>query len=100
MKNHAISQHASLTVSPMPSADCAPGAYTALVQWSVPASAPTNRIEIHVNQPNGDLMSSKKSSHSSAKTGNWVKPGTVFYLVDGDTGKTLASVTAGSYRCP
>lgn len=100
VKNHAISQPASLTVSPMPSAGCAPGAYTALVQWSVPASAPTNRIEIHVNQPNGDLMSSKKSSHSSAKTGNWVKPGTVFYLVDGDTGKTLASVTAGSYRCP
>jgi hypothetical protein len=90
---------ARLTISPIASDGCRPNAYTARVDWSIPASVPAPRAEIHVDRADGQLMASKQARVASANTGNWVRPGMEFYLVDGDSGRVLDHAVAAAYGC-
>ncbi len=58
------------------------------ITWSAPGY---DKVEIHVNTPTGPKLVSGGWT-GSGQTGLWVSDGTVFYLVDGATGKTLATV--------
>lgn len=98
-QNPPDAPQASLTISPIASDGCRPNAYTARVDWSIPASVPARRAEIHVHHANGQLMASKQARVASTNTGNWVRPGMEFYLVDGDSGQVLDSAVAAAYRC-
>jgi uncharacterized protein (TIGR03437 family) len=46
--------------------------------WNAPASS---TVEIHLNSPSGPLFTQQGNS-GTVTTGNWVTPGTTFYLVD------------------
>jgi hypothetical protein len=62
-------------------------------------STGTNRVEIHVNAPNGNLLTGSGPGTFSATTGQWVQNGMTFYLQNVSDGlpstsaNTLATVT-------
>lgn len=88
-----------LSITPVPTDACQPRSYTARLDWSVPLEIARHGTEIRINAPTGTLMTFKKGTQASARTGNWVKPGTQFYLVDHATQATLAQGMAGTYNC-
>lgn len=88
-----------LTIAPFKTDNCTPRGYTAEVSWSIPAEQPHVNVEVRVNKVDGGLMAFKSARKASAKTGNWVKPGTQFFLVDRDSRETVAQATAGEYDC-
>jgi glucose/arabinose dehydrogenase len=59
-------------------------------------SADTKRVEIHVNAPNGNLLTGSGPGTFSATTGQWVQNGTTFYLqnVSDDRPLTAANTLA------
>jgi glucose/arabinose dehydrogenase len=62
-------------------------------------STGTNRVEIHVNAPNGNLLTGSGPGTFTATTGQWVQNGMTFYLQNVSDGlpstsaNTLATVT-------
>lgn len=53
---------------------------------------PGEELEIRVNAPDGPAMAAA-SDHGHVETGLWVKNGTEFYLVQAESGRTLATTT-------
>ena len=86
-------------ITPVQTNECQPHAYAARLDWSVPPVIAQHGTEIRVNASDGTLMSFKKATVASRTTGNWVHPGKAFYLVDKETGATLAHGNAGAYDC-
>lgn len=71
---------AALGTDPDPVPLCSPsGMGRALVWWRMPAGA--QEAEVRVGSPTGPLFA-KGGVRGRAATGNWVKRGTVFFLVD------------------
>jgi hypothetical protein len=60
-----------------------------------------SRVEIRVGMPEGELFA-LANPEGSKQTGNWVKDGMVFYLVDADTRAPLAACRVRVTRagCP
>lgn len=90
---------ARISVEPVDTADCRPDAYTALVSWTVPETLAKRTLDVRIGGPSGDLMASKPGRSASQKTGNWVRPGIRFYLVDRGDGTVVATTMAGTYAC-
>lgn len=68
------------------------------LNWKVEAP---RRVEIRVNMPEGDLFA-LANFEGSKETGDWVKDGMFFYLVDADTKESLAALRVRVTRagCP
>ena len=55
-------------------------------------------LEIRIGQPDGRLMA-KVGRRGSAATGEWVQDGMIFFLIEAETGQTLATTTV-RVGCP
>ena len=80
---------ATLTLSPPIIYDCTDTLGQATVTWSG-ASAP---VQIRVETPQGPALTGFNPPSGSATTGNWVRDGLMFFLVD-QQGNVQASVAA------
>src|SRR5207302_7568696 len=69
-------------------------------------SAGTTKVEIHVDAPNGNMLTSSGPGTFSATTGLWVRNGQTFYLQNVSNGlpltsaHTLATVTVTAFTTP
>ncbi|HVR81945.1 MAG TPA: hypothetical protein VHF02_07675 [Luteimonas sp.] len=80
-------------------ADCGPdGQYTANVEWELPA-AMSPRIEIQLDAQERKVFARSDERKGSEKTGQWVKPGLAFYLLDRQADRVIAALDAGSSHC-
>ena len=68
------------------------------LNWKVPG---VSRVEVRVDGPEGPLFA-LSGAEESKETGNWVRDGMIFCLVDPDSGKLLATCRARVTRagCP
>jgi len=86
----------SISAQPNPFTPDPQGLGQTTLTWT---SAGTNRIEIHVNAPNGNMLTSSGPGTFSATTGHWVQNGQTFYLQNVSnnlpltSANTLATVT-------
>jgi glucose/arabinose dehydrogenase len=86
----------SMSASPNPFVPNSQGLGQTTLTWT---SAGTSRVEIHVDAPNGNMMTSSGPGTFSATTGQWVQNGQKFYLQNVSNGlpltsaNTLATVT-------
>jgi hypothetical protein len=86
----------SITANPNPFIPDSQGLGQTTLTWS---STGTARVEVHVNAPNGNLLSSSGPGTFSTTTGQWVHSGQTFYLQNVTGGlpltsaNTLATVT-------
>jgi len=79
----------TFTASPNP---LPAGVNVVTISWNAPAST---SVDVHLNSPTGVVFASGGST-GSAPTGAWAYPGLAFYLVDNNTGVTLATLTLTS----
>ncbi len=81
----------AISASPNPIPSCeTPGRAKTTIRWNVP---PGLRGEIRLNTANGKLLRRVDGS-GSVETGNWVRDGIQFLLVDRDSGDVLGRTTA------
>jgi hypothetical protein len=86
----------SISANPNPFVPNAQGLGQTTLTWT---SASVNRVEVHVNAPNGNRLGSSEPGTFSLSTGQWVRDGMTFYLQNVSNGlpltpaNTLARVT-------
>jgi hypothetical protein len=86
----------SISANPNPFTPNPQGLGQTTLTWT---SAGTTRVEVHVDRPDGNLLTSSGSGTFSATTGQWVQNGQTFYLQNVSNGlpltaaNTLATVT-------
>lgn len=101
--NTAASKTAELTgitftVEPSVVTSCSPPV-VANVSWNVTGSG-VNAVKIYVRESGGpEKLFAQEAAEGPINTGPWVRPGMVFRLVDGDSGKFLATFVIGSKTC-
>ncbi len=71
--------------------------FSVTVFWSLDDAA-VDRAEIRVDSSDGTLFTSASESGQST-TGNWVRPGMRFYLVEADGGRVLGEAHASLDAC-
>jgi hypothetical protein len=86
----------SISAQPNPFTPDPQGLGQTTLTWT---SSGTTQVEVHVNAPNGNLLTSSGPGTYSATTGHWVRNGMRFYLQNVSNGlpltsaNTLATVT-------
>jgi hypothetical protein len=86
----------SMSANPNPFTPNAHGLGQTTLTWT---SAGTNRVELHVNAPNGNRLAATGPGSFSVTTGQWARDGMIFYLQNVSNGlpltlaNTLATVT-------
>ena len=86
----------SMSANPNPFTPNAQGLGQTTLAWT---SAGTNRVELHVNAPNGNRLAATGPGSFSVTTGQWARDGMTFYLQNVSSGlpltsaNTLATVT-------
>ncbi len=78
----------SISANPNPFQPNAQGLGQTTLTWT---SAGTNRVEVHVNAPNGNRLVATGSGTFSMPTGQWVRDGMTFYLQNVSNGLPLTS---------
>ncbi|WP_043958289.1 hypothetical protein [Lysobacter sp. A03] len=86
------------TVNQVGTGCTADGAYRAKVSWDVPPSM-SSKIEVQVGDDRAGIFARSNDSTGSDETGDWVRDGTLFVMVDRDTKMVLAAVKAGPGNC-
>lgn len=86
------------TVNQVGTGCTADGAYRAKVSWDVPPSM-SSKIEVQVGEDRSGIFARSNDSTGSEETGDWVRDGTLFVMVDRDTEMVLAAVKAGPGNC-
>lgn len=66
--------------------------------WGVSSARPSSQYELHVNSPTGDLLASGPHN-GTADTGDWVRAGQWFFLLDADNHEVIAAVRIGPDDC-
>lgn len=87
----------SFSVEPVADARCNNGVYRAVARWDVPPSL-TSKIEIQVTGERQVFARSNEAA-GSEETDEWTADGTLFVLLDRETGMTLAALRAGPGPC-
>jgi hypothetical protein len=84
-----------LSTDPNPVTSCGTGTGMTEVSWVADSS-----VEIRIDSADGKVFAKSKGD-GSQETGNWVKEGKTFFLVDSATGETLATNTVNltPYGC-
>jgi hypothetical protein len=77
-----------LSANPNPFTPAANGLGQTTLTWT---SAGTNRVELHVNAPDGKRVAASGSGTFSFSTGQWVRNGMTFYLQNVSNGFPLTS---------
>jgi hypothetical protein len=78
----------SISASPNPFTPNSQGLGQTTLTWT---SAGTTKVEIHVDTPNGNMLTSSGPGTFSAATGQWVQNGQIFYLQNVSNGLPLSS---------
>jgi glucose/arabinose dehydrogenase len=78
----------SISANPNPFQPDANGLGQTTLTWT---SAGTNRVEVHVNAPNGNRLVESGPGSFSTLTGQWVRDGMTFYLQNVSNGLPLSS---------
>lgn len=87
------------SLTPSAARDCDPATlYQAVLHWNV-QRAGRNRVEVRIDSPDGPLLARSDDATGSAETGDWVKRGMWFLLLDRDRGTVLAAQRAGPHSC-
>ena len=86
------------TVNQVGTGCTADGAYRAKVSWDVPPSM-SSKIEVQVGDDRAGIFARSNDATGSDETGDWVRDGTLFVMVDRDTKMVLAAVKAGPGNC-
>ena len=89
-----------LSVTPGEMAECSPGLGVAEVSWDA-SQLGVSRIRVEVGQLGGQQTRTffVGDSKSSSTTEQWVRIGTVFMLLDDETGKFLDSYEVKAIPC-
>lgn len=88
----------TFTVEPSIVTSCSPPT-VASVSWNVTGSG-ANVVKIYVRESGGqEKLFAQGAADGSTNTGPWVRPGMVFRLVDGDSGKLLSTFVIGHKIC-
>ncbi|MFC4727812.1 hypothetical protein [Coralloluteibacterium thermophilus] len=88
------------TLSPPQAPDCHPDTvYKATVAWSI-TGQPERRLEVRVGSRGGAEFLRTSQARGREETGEWVRPGTWFLLVDRRSKEVLATLRAGPEPCP
>ena len=97
----AIPVHGAITTTPSSVASCGAGV-SATVTWDARrAHSDTNDTAILVGESFATAkLFAEGGNQGSAKTGPWIRAGTMFILEDKRTGKVLDTLTIGSHPCP
>lgn len=86
------------TVNQVGTGCTADGAYRAKVSWEVPPSM-SSKIEVQVGDDRAGIFARSNDSIGSEETGDWVRDGTLFVMVDRDSKMVLAALKAGPGNC-
>jgi glucose/arabinose dehydrogenase len=78
----------SISANPNPFHPNPQGVGQTTLTWT---SAGTNKVEVHVNTPNGNRLGATGPGTFSISTGQWVRNGMVFYLQNVSNGLPLTS---------
>jgi hypothetical protein len=101
MPTHAFTtEGVTLRLDPPAAPDCkASTTYRAELTWSV-SSSDTPKTDVRIDSPTGKLFARSNDNKAHAETGNWVRPGMWFLLLDRQGGQLLGAVQAGPKSCP
>ncbi len=89
-----------LSVTPSSMAACDPAA-VADVHWDASRHAGVNTVQIYIGTGSSEKLFAEGGATGDAKTGPWVRPGTVFTAKAMDSGKMLLGiVTVAGPTCP
>ncbi|HEY2346950.1 MAG TPA: hypothetical protein VGH80_13915 [Xanthomonadaceae bacterium] len=101
MPTHAFNvEGVTLKLDPPAAPDCKPSTnYRAVLTWTVDPND-TPKTDVRLDSPTGKLFARSNDSKAHAETGDWVRPGMWFMLVDRQSGKLLGAVQAGPKPCP
>ena len=88
-----------LSVTPSSMAACDPAA-VADVHWNASRHAGVNTVQIYIGTGSSEKLFAEGGAAGDAKTGPWVRPGTVFTAKAKDSGTVLGTVTIAGPTCP
>ena len=88
-----------LSVTPSSMAACDPAA-VADVHWNTSRHAGVNIVQIYISTGSSEKLFAEGGATGDAKTGPWVRPGTVFTAKAKDSGTVLGMVTISGPTCP
>lgn len=89
----------TLRLDPPSAPDCKPTTtYRAVLHWSWKSDLP--KTDVRIGSPTGPLFARSNDEVAQQETGNWVKPGTWFILLDRGGDQILGAVRAGPNPCP
>ncbi|MBS0577565.1 MAG: hypothetical protein JSS45_14290 [Proteobacteria bacterium] len=88
-----------LRLEPPAAPDCKPDTtYRAVLHWSWKSDLP--KTDVRIGSPTGPLFARSNDEVAQQETGNWVKPGTWFILLDRGGDQVLGAIQAGPQPCP
>lgn len=87
----------SLTVTQVSAGCTTEGNYRARVEWQVPETV-SPHLDVRVDKAR-TLFAASDRRRDSNETGDWVKPGLVFYLTQREDSKIIAATPAAPGNC-
>lgn len=88
----------SLAILPDPVDFCTTGTQSVTVSWEIARSYASPQVWVQVGTT-PKLFAAPSNRTSSAETGNWVREGTTFYLVDAATNRVLKQAQPTAKTC-
>ncbi len=88
-----------LSVTPSSMTTCVPAA-VADVHWDVSRHAGVNTVQIYIGTGRSEKLFAEGGATGDAKTGPWVRPGTVFTAKARYSGRVLGTATIAGPTCP
>ena len=89
----------TMQLDPPAAPDCKPGTtYRATLTWTVKSDLP--KTDVHIGSPTGPLFARSNDQKAHEETGDWVKPGMWFVLLDREGDTVLGAIQAGPKPCP
>lgn len=95
-----VAEGVTMNLDPPAAPDCkASTTYRAMLSWSVERNE-TIKTDVRIDTPDGKLFARSNDQKARAETGDWVRPGMWFLLLDRRSGELLGAVRAGPAPCP
>ncbi|MBS0455846.1 MAG: hypothetical protein JSS44_00755 [Proteobacteria bacterium] len=100
MPTHAFTAPGvSMALDPPSAPNCKPDTtYRATLNWTVESDLP--KTDVRIGSPTGPLFARSNDEKAHEQTGDWVKPGTWFVLLDRGGHTVLGALQAGPQPCP
>ena len=94
-----VAEGVTMKLDPPAAPNCKPDTtYRATLTWTVKSDLP--KTDVHIGSPTGPLFARSNDEKAHQETGNWVKPGTWFVLLNREGSEVLGAIQAGPKPCP